>query len=116
MCACMINLDQAANSTEKDSDSCCLFIDRTTTNEAFQSSLIGPNLAEGWIYGVDRFGCASDVGEWCIYCERRNEIAAVAFRTHDSSLKFEPIVKQLEALPIILAIEKPLSYGFTPSA
>jgi hypothetical protein len=111
VCACMANLDQMAQG--QDLDQCCLFIDRTMTDEAYQSFLCGSNFS-GWIYGVDRFGCISDAGQWAIYCERRNEIAVIAFRERNSLARFASVILQLGALPLQEALEKPLSYGFSP--
>ena len=107
-----MNLDQAANGM--DSERCCLFMGKTMTNDAYRLFLVGANVGEGWIYGVDRLGCASDVGRWCIYCEPRNEMAVIAFRERDSWTRYASVIAQLESLPINEAIEKPLSYALNP--
>jgi hypothetical protein len=109
---CMMNLDQAASGM--DGSRCCLFMSKTMTNEAYRSFLRGPNEAEAWLYGVDRFGCASDMGQWCIYCERTSEMAVIAFRERDSWTRFAAVIGHLEALPFKEAIEKPISFAFNP--
>jgi hypothetical protein len=109
--ACISNLD-AVPSTERSS----FFIDKEITGQAYASFLSGPNIEEGWIYGVDRFGCTSDVGQWCIYCERRNEIAVIAVRDSRAMEKYEAAIAQFKALPIDQAVAEPLSYGFSERA
>ena len=109
--ACMSNLD-AAPGTERSS----FFIDKEITGQAYATFLSGPNVEEGWIYGVDRFGCTSDVGQWCIYCERRNEIAVIAVRDSRGTEKYEAVIAQFKALPIGQAVAKPISYSFSDRA
>ena len=111
-CACMMNLDKAEARARTELS--CFFIDMSTTDDAYRSFLVGGRPADASVYSVDRYGCTSDVGEWCIYCERRNEIAVIAFREDDHLSRFEPTISQLEALPITDAIRKPLSYAFDP--
>jgi hypothetical protein len=108
---CMSNLD-VAPSTERS----LFFIDKGITGQAYTSFLSEPNVEEGWIYGVDRFGCTSDVGQWCIYCERRNEIAVIAVRGNRAAEKYRPAIVQFKAQPIDQALAIPLSHGFSARA
>jgi hypothetical protein len=110
-CACISNLDEAAGA-----DRSSFFIDQKIAGQDFQSFLQGPRIGDGWIYGVDRFGCISDVGQWCIYCERRNEIAVIAVRESRAVEKCGAAIAQFKAMPIDQAIALPLSYGFSERA
>ena len=107
--ACMSNLDASSGETKEQS---LLFIHREMTGEAYLKFL----REEGWVYGMDRYGCTSDIAKWCIYCEKGNEIAVLAGREHGSLKKFESVISQLRAVPIEQAVEGPLSYGFSPRA
>lgn len=113
-CTCISNLDQIKDNVSWERGS--IFIDHDVTNETYFSLLRGEGPATGWLYGMDRFGCTSDAGGWCIYCEKQNEIAVVAVRESEDWRRFDPIVSQLGAVSIRQAIERPLSYGFSRSA
>jgi len=58
----------------------------------------GPKYA--WIYNVDRYVIASDVGSWCIQCERENDIAVIAFRANEVCNNVEQIIAKLGAKSI----------------
>ena len=68
--------------------------------------------ADGWTYRFGRFGCMSDIGEWCIYCERNNEIAVIALREGTLYDKYWPILAELGVARIADAVAQPLSFGF----
>lgn len=91
-------------------------IETNTSGSSYQSFLNGPSVGEGWLHGVGRFGCTSNLGEWCIYCEKGNEIAVVAVRGGQAETRYKAVIDQLKALPIDQAIAKPLSYGFSERA
>ena len=112
-CACLVDLDMPTGLEESS-----FFIEGTVTSLEFQSFLSGSSTAAGvgWVHSVDRFGGTSDGGKWCIYCEKRNEIAVIAIRCNDAQEKYLPALAQFRALPIDQAISRPLSYGFTERA
>jgi len=58
----------------------------------------GPGV--GWLYGVDRFACSSDLGEWCIYCEKGNDVGVIGLRADDSAKKFHGAMNDLFSKPI----------------
>ncbi|MEI2422686.1 hypothetical protein V6O07_20580, partial [Arthrospira platensis SPKY2] len=74
--------------------------------------LKGDDVDTGWIHQFDRFGCASDSGRWCIYCERSNEIAVFAVRAATDWTLYKEVMRQLRAEPIEAALQEPLAYGF----
>jgi len=73
-----------------------VFIDGLVTGKEYDAQLRG----DGWLFGMDRYGCASDVGEWCMYCEKDNDIAVVGLRNENSRSKFRSPLKELNAEPI----------------
>jgi hypothetical protein len=88
-----------------------IFLDAITTNRSYEAALEGDGPANGWIYQMDNYGCMSDIGEWCIYCEKANDIALIALReTTIDEDKFEIPLRHLCAKPI----EQLISGGDSP--
>lgn len=54
--------------------------------------------ASGWLYGVDVFLASSEKGEWCIYCERENDVAVLALNGTDIDCR-NLIADVLQAIP-----------------
>ncbi|MGD0959769.1 MAG: hypothetical protein ABSB19_08185 [Methylomonas sp.] len=77
-----------------------IFLDKTITGREFDAALRGNGPSVGWIYRVDSYVCASDIGEWCIYCERENDIAVIGFRSDCGNRKFRLPMEKLLARPI----------------
>jgi hypothetical protein len=112
-CACISNLDETWNGIDQRS----FVIDQHTAEDDYLSVLQGGiGIENGWIYEIGRFGCMTEVGQWCIYCERKSEIAVIGIRKGVSLNKYNPVISQFRALPIEEAIERPLTYGFSPRA
>jgi hypothetical protein len=110
-CASLCNLDEPYAA-----DRSSFFIHKNVGTEEFHSFLRGPRPGDGWIHRVDRFGCTSDLGQWCIYCERRNEIAVIAIREKTALANYRAVTAEFKAMPIGDAISLPLSYGFSSVA
>ncbi len=108
-CICMRNLDPAGAESSAD-----VFWDGTVNGEMYVNYLAGPASGTGWLYQMGRFALTSDVGGWCIYCERNNEIAVLAVRHIKSSVQFTSATQALNPVPIDQAIAKPPSYGLSP--
>lgn len=113
VCACFSNLDAASDRKRQERQ---FFIDQQTSPAAFQSLLRGDTPGSGWIHNIDRFGCTSDVSQWCIYCERGNEIAVIAIRQGISVKHYMSQIAQFKAMRIDEAIRHPLAYGFSARA
>lgn len=112
-CACMVRLDSEEYDLNGDSK---FYFSEKTGPENYQMILSGAESRVGWIHDMGRFSCCSEVGGWCIYCERNNEVAALAF---DGNSKIEPfmsVVDSLKAVRIAEVIEKTLLYGFSTNA
>jgi hypothetical protein len=69
-------------------------LDRKTTAHEYLSKLKGDGSPTNWIFLMDRYACASDAGNWCIYCEKENDIAVLAAR-HDFSKSLLPTLQTL---------------------
>ena len=54
---------------------------------------------------MDRFGCASERGEWCAYIEKANDIGVIAFRSAGALKRFASPLAQLHAAPIVELLE-----------
>jgi hypothetical protein len=91
-CAYLANLDQEMGDASR-----VFFISRGTTAAAYQSQLCGTGPTDGWIYVMDRFACISDKGMWCIYCERRNELAVIGFRQGVSLERYKSALESVHA-------------------
>jgi hypothetical protein len=74
-----------------------LFLDKATTGIDYMACLRGTSPAVGWLYSMGTYACASDVGEWCIYCERDNDIAIIGLRDNDGVAKFKAPLEELSA-------------------
>jgi hypothetical protein len=89
------------------------FVRGQTTGDEYRALLAGDAPGYGWLDAMERLACASDRGEWCMYCEPNNEIAVIGFR-HGSALdRYSLALAALHALPIETAIQESLSYGFS---
>jgi hypothetical protein len=109
-CVCLSNLDAVGTQGGLETS---IFLDAGTTGEAYVARLRGPSVASGWLYQMDRYGCTSDVGSWCIYCERNNEIAVIAVHENGAPNRVKSAIEQLNALPVEQAIQTPPSYGLS---
>lgn len=73
---CLLNLTQ---SSSLEFEGCAaLFLNTEITAKEYDY-LISHNGEElGWVYVMDDYICTSDVGGWCMYCERLSDIAVLA--------------------------------------
>jgi hypothetical protein len=92
-CACVLRLD-----VDRDDIGPRSFCVRQNTEiDEYQLLLGGSAPGFGWLNAVERIGCASDVGEWCIYAEPNNDIAVIAFRDVDSSHRYSSAMARVHA-------------------
>lgn len=96
--ACLLNIDKT-NLFEFESIS-SIFIDRTTTRNSYGLALEGDGPESGWIYLMDKYICMSDIGDWCFYCEKSNDIAVMALREVEYVSRFQRPLSSLLAKPI----------------
>lgn len=100
-CAYIVDLDDDPNIKQHS-----FYFNKDTTIIDYQLVLGDKTMkAGGWIDNFSRYACISDIGQWCIYCERGSELAVIAFREHVSVEKYKVVIDKLKAVEI--------SYGIT---
>jgi hypothetical protein len=92
------------------------FIDRATTGDEYCAHLRAGGPGTGWLYGMHRFACASDVGEWCVYVEKMNDIAAIGFHIKNGLEKYYSATRMLNGLSIATLIAAGSKSAFPFSA
>jgi hypothetical protein len=107
-CACIVNLEAEFPATRE------LFVREQTSADDYRAVLAGTDPGLGWGSALERLGCASEIGEWALYCEPMNEIAVVGFRDADAWQRYAPALARVQAEPFDVASgDPPLSYGFS---
>jgi hypothetical protein len=107
---CLLNLSQTSNFKYDESDMIC-FEEGAVGNE-YESKLKEGGPANGWLFSMDRYGCASDKGNWCIYCEKSNDVGVIAVRNQNLASKFDSALKRLHAQSIDSYMQEPSSAPF----
>jgi hypothetical protein len=102
-CCCLLNFDRTP--VIEYERAAALFFDEALTKTGYHSLLKEGGSSSGWIYHMERYGCASDIGEWCIYSEKNNDIAVIALRNPDGAAKFSSPLKKLYAHSIQTFLE-----------
>jgi len=92
---CLLNFDEM--SKVEDELAAAVFIDAETEPHAYDAMLREGGAAEGWLFGMDRYGGASSQGGWCIYCEKGNDIAVIAMRQPGDVKKYAECLRHLHA-------------------
>jgi hypothetical protein len=111
-CACLWKLDSADANEPR-----FFFVRRQTTPDDYRALLAGTTPGYGWLDAMERLACASDVGEWCMYCEPNNDIAVIGFRHADAADRYSSAMARVHATRFEDATrEPPLSYGFSERA
>ncbi|MEK7689648.1 MAG: hypothetical protein AAB425_01365 [Bdellovibrionota bacterium] len=104
-CACLVNLDRPLVGDSQDAGVFCF--EKEAAEGDYKQALAGPTPGAGLGDGLERFGCASNGGQWVIYCEQQDELAVIAFRNHAFMNKFNSVMVELGALPIQEVLQKP---------
>lgn len=110
--SCLFNIDRAK--ANEFNESSVIFIDGNVTENSYREALRSGGPANGWLYGVDRYACASDAGQWCMYCEKDNDIAIIGLHTSTDIEKFKNPLDCLRAKTIknLVADGKKSPYPF----
>jgi hypothetical protein len=94
---CLLNFSQTY--VLEYQEAAAIFIEAATSADDYAKKLAEGGPAAGWLFGVDRYGCASDIGEWCIYCEKENDVAFIGLRAANVEKYLLPL-KRLSAEPV----------------
>ncbi|HEY7980976.1 MAG TPA: hypothetical protein VID19_05790 [Candidatus Eremiobacteraceae bacterium] len=111
---CVRNLDIA--NTERNPDD-TFFFEKETLGETYWARLYGKDPVfpgYGWGYSMYNYGYTSELGGWCIYCEKMAEFGVVAVCEGGAPGQFTSAIKAFGALPIKQAIEHTRCYTLTP--
>jgi len=82
-----------------------IFIDASTSRDRYWEAMCAGGPEDGWLYRMDRYVCASDIGSWCLYCEKENDVAILAFQNAEDVKRYSPATRKLWAWPIEDLIE-----------
>ncbi|MDR5734769.1 hypothetical protein QCE47_20875 [Caballeronia sp. LZ025] len=96
--ACMVNLDRSDDFKTELIEAA--FLQSQTSGHEFDDVLREGGPQSGWLFNVDRYACSSDVGAWCIYCEKSNDVAVIALRLDTDLSIFTESMRLLDAQPI----------------
>lgn len=106
--ACLLNISRSGGADFESSS--VFFMDALVSESEYVEWLKGGVSGDGWIFSLDRYICTSDVGTWCVYCEKDNDVAVVGLRDGcDLDLK-EMAFEGVLAMPI----ESVISGGANP--
>jgi hypothetical protein len=95
---CLLNLSETASLDFENASA--IYLDEMVTGADYQARLRGDSPATGWLYSMDRYGCASNKGEWEIYCEKDSDIAVIGLHSDGGCNKFGSPIQKLRAAPI----------------
>jgi hypothetical protein len=94
---CLVNLSRKST-TDFDEGACMCLHSETTTDQFQERIRAGGDGA--WLSDItDNYGCASDLGEWCIYCERQSEVAVIAIKRAELMKSIHVPLRMLGARP-----------------
>lgn len=85
-----------------------------TRSSDYHSQLQDSRPGYGWLYELGRFGCVSELGGWCIYGERRAEVAVMAVRGQSLLGALGPMIEALRGLRLEDALRTSHIAGLTP--
>ncbi|MCT7313271.1 hypothetical protein N5J06_20040 [Ralstonia sp. CHL-2022] len=108
--ACIVNLDKTE--AYEIHQAALLFINEETDQRQYMEALRGDGPADGWLYAMDRFICTSDVGRWCVYCEKSNDVAVVGLRDIPSGNALDVALGRVHAKPIEVLLKDGASPQF----
>jgi hypothetical protein len=75
---CLVNLSRTSANFD---EAACMCLDAATRGDDYEARLRAGSVVNAWLYDIgDDYGCASESGEWCIYCERQSEVAVIAIK------------------------------------
>ena len=103
-CCCLLN---ASRTEVMDFEKACsIFLDSTINENEYYEQLRTGGPAEGWLFSMDRYGCASDKGGWSIYCEKNNDVAVIGLQNPGDVEQLALPLKKLHAEPITKLVEQ----------
>ena len=110
---CLVNLSRTRTMTYN--EAAVIFIEKQTTSIEYDAQLRSGGPAAGWLFSMDRYGCASDGGSWSIYCEKGNDVAVIALRDQSVAKRHSSLLRKLhaEAIDILIRQESAAPFPFS---
>lgn len=108
--ACLLNLDKVSSLTDLLEKT--FFIDGGTLVSEYEAALRNVTRGLPWIFDVNIYICTSDIGEWCIYCEKGDDVAVSALRESSGKAKFSDSLQLLHAEAIDDLLSNPSAAAF----
>jgi len=99
--------------SESQADEDVFFVSDDTDPDEYRVRLSGYNEATGWIYDFGRFAVTSEIGTWCVYCERRSEIGVIGFRQLRDEVLLLPQIAHFKPATVWDAISSQSIYGLS---
>ena len=99
---CLVNFSESPVLTYESAAK--LFLDSTTQSDDYDAQLRGGGPVSGWLYGMDRYGFASEAGSWSIYCEKSNDMGVIALSRTAAQEKYQNALSALHAAPISILL------------
>ena len=102
--SCLLNLSRTEILTY--SEAVAIFLEFGITGADYNARLQRGGPAESWFASMDHYACASDVGNWIMYCERNNDVAVVALRGRSAADRFSGPLRKVHAEAIDVLIHQ----------
>src|ERR1700722_8519261 len=80
--ACLVNLDRPNLSYSQE---VTIYLDAESDPVVYNEVVQG--FSVGYVFR-ERFGCSSDIGSWCFYCENKADVAVLAIRRSSDVERF----------------------------
>jgi hypothetical protein len=100
---CFLNMDETVKFEFE--SAAAIFVDNAMTENKFYERLYDGGPAVGWLYGMDTYACSSNIGNWCVYCEKANDIAVIGFVNSNEGEENQLVLQKLYAKPIVDLID-----------
>lgn len=104
---CLLNISETER---RDFDEVAtLYLDSGMTGHAYQMLFLKGDRegGVGYIDLMDRYGCASNIGDWCMYCEKDADVAVLALRTDENGEKYRAALNLLYAQEVEFVFDDP---------
>lgn len=95
---CLVNFSNSSTLTYENAAK--VFLEATSQPDDYDAMLRDGGPASGWLFRMDRYGCASDLGGWSIYCEKGNDVGVIALRWARDVEKYADALAHLRAASI----------------
>lgn len=100
-CAALINISRT--DSFKWNEAAVYYFNVETKSADYEVFLRGNGPDSGWLYTMDKYACTSDIGRWCFYSERDNDVAVMALDTEMGGDEFRSALQLVKASSLEIA-------------